>query len=358
MRFLKQQILSHIWPQQKTLLKLNKCRIVLIQHIISWTFSAIRVIFLYGWTILRLLFWPVYIFHFWLFWTRLFILVITQTLILSLSWCLSFWPVTSVCQSPSILMENGIALQDCTANGNWWWVSFSTLVILLLEYWTKFTSACGYPGYVFSSAPDFNLLFMYQRAFTSNAFNQKPLPFRCALLQEDVDAAFPRRGSAGAAGQYVMCCTVSAPGGSRGRGCRPGCLPSTCVAAWAMCIPFPDPVQWDNKSSFVIRENWDRIDANNDDVGYMAALATSSADMICTIFGTDSSKAWIAKWKPMFKFICHQILCNSTVIYMYFLNLCKQFVFAVGQNILRDRGTTCSKFWARVSDTGCRTELK
>lgn len=152
---------------------------------------------------------------------------------------------------------------------------------------------------------------------------------------------------------------VSAPGGSRGGGgCSPGCLPSKPAAAWTTCILFSDPVQWDYKSSFVIRENWDRIEANND-AGYMTALATSSANiMIWTISSTDSSKAWIAEWKPMFKFICHQILHNSTVIYMYFLNLCKQFICAVGQNILRDRGTTCTKIWARVSDIGCRTKLK
>lgn len=185
------------------------------------------------------------------------------------------------------------------------------------------------------------------------------MPFRCALLCKDVDTTFRKGGLGDASTQSChMLHGLSAPGDSRGRGCSPGCLPSKPAAAWTMCILLSDPVQWDYSSSFVIRENWDRVDANNDP-GYMTALATSSADiMICTIFNNDSSKAWIAEWKPMFKFICHQILHNSTVIYTYFLNLCKQFIFAVGQNILRDRGTTCTKIWARVSDTSCRTKLK
>lgn len=157
----------------------------------------------------------------------------------------------------------------------------------------------------------------------------------------------------------VSCCAlVSAPAGSRGRGCGPSCLPTKPVATWNTRVRLSDPVQWDYESSFVIRENWDRIDANHDAV-YMTVLTTSSAAVIiCTIFSTDSSKAWIAEWKPMFMFICHQILHNSTVIYMYLLNFCKQFIFAVEQNILRDRGTICTKIWARVSDIGCRTKLK
>lgn len=135
---------------------------------------------------------------------------------------------------------------------------------------------------------------------------------------------------------------VSAPGGSGGRGCSTGCLPRGPVAAWTACVLFPDPVQWDCKSFHVIRTHWDRRGANN--AGYVTALAASSADiMIGTILSTYSSKVWIAEWKPAFKFICHQILPNRTVIYKHFPNLCKQFNFAVGQNILRDRGTTCTE---------------
>lgn len=66
----------------------------------------------------------------------------------------------------------------------------------------------------------------------------------------------------------------------------------------------------------------------------MTALATSPADvMSCTVFSTDSSRARIADGNLCFKFVCYQILHNSTVIYMAFLNLCKQFISAVGQSI-------------------------
>ena len=146
---------------------------------------------------------------------------------------------------------------------------------------------------------------------------------------------------------------VSVPGGSRWRGCSPGCLPSKPAAAWAMCNTVFWPCAMRLQKFLCNQRKLGQIDANND-ASYMTALATSSADItICTIFSTDSSKAWIAEWKPMFMFICHQILYNSTVIYTYFLNVCKQVIFAVGPSILRDRGT---KIWARVSDTGCRTK--
>lgn len=53
-------------------------------------------------------------------------------------------------------------------------------------------------------------------------------------------------------------------------------------------------------------------------------------------------------------FICYQILPNSTDIYMHFLNLCRQFIFAEGQRIW---GAEAQKLWAKVLDKGCRTKL-
>lgn len=67
---------------------------------------------------------------------------------------------------------------------------------------------------------------------TFNESNQKPMPFRCALLCKDVDTTFPKGGLGDAATQSChMLHGLSAPGGSRGRGCSPGCLPSKPAAA-------------------------------------------------------------------------------------------------------------------------------